>query len=326
MKNSELKLDMKLVRNPFVKNPVFVTGLTRAGKSMLSPIIASLERAELVQVNHLMEQFPMLHNSGFISDDVAIYLLRFAVDFMLTDTFIGRNVNFRYADMTGVWTAAKDPGVYFKRLFADEGNVVLKEIEKADPVLVLNVHYGMWHVDIFRKAFPEMKMIHMKRHPVDIVYSWYKKGYGDEFAENPRNGALTVQGKNKIIPYFGIGWQDEYEQLSGVNRIIHTIHRIEDVHTKKINSLSDKDSQQVRVISFENMVTNPKKVLSEICAFLGMKETLYTPIVLKRERCPRVISEAERNKKVNAIRQLACDAAFNLLMSMVKEYEVKGDK
>ena len=54
-----------------------------------------------------------------------------------------------------------------------------------------------------------------------------------------------------------------------------------------------------------------------------MEKTLYTPIALKRERCPRIISGDEREEKAEAIRKLTSDKSFSLLMSMAKEYESK---
>lgn len=314
------KRPIKLVRKLFAKNIVFVSGSTRSGKSMLDPIISSLKQAELVQVNHLLEQFPMLNNLGLMTDEVAVYLLRYAVDFILYNIFIGRNVNFRLSDLSSVWKT-HDPAEYFKRLLAEEGDCVLERISEADPMLVFNVHYGIWHKDIYFKAFPDLKMIHIRRHPVDVVYSWYKKGYGEDYAENPRNAILTVQGKTKPIPYLGIGWEDLYEKLSGVNRIIYLINRVQDIHESKIDSLSDEEKNKVMVIFFEKMVTGPKEVLKRICKFLNTEETLYTPIALEKERCPRVLKDEDRKEKFDELAKNAEGEYIDMLATMARDYE-----
>ncbi len=311
MTNNENNSKLKLIRKPFIKNPVIVTGATRSGKSMLGPIISSLKGAEHVCVNHLMEQFPMLHNLGFISQATAVYLLRCAADFMLTDSFIGRNVNFRYSDMSGIWKYG-DPGKYFKRLFAPEGEVVVEEIKKSNPTVVFNIHYGLWHVGIFLKAFPELRMLHLERHPIDLVHSWHIKGYAAEFAESPRNAALLV-----------IGWEESYESLKGIDRIIHTIKKISDVHNQRRESLTTEEHQQVMIVSFEEMVTNSRVILSQIADFLKMEESLYTPIILERERCPRTLFPNERAKKLEDIKNLASQESFSLLEAMAKNYESK---
>lgn len=315
-------LDQKLIRKPFVKNPVLVTGLTRAGKSMMSPIVASLKRAELLQVHHLMEQFPMLHNLSLISDQVAIYLLRYAMDFMLIDTYMGRNVNFRHADASSVWNS-RDPKMYFERLYSKDGDDVLQRIDNDDPVIVWSVHYGLWHVPIYLKAFSDMKMVHVCRHPVDLIHSWYLKGYGKEFVENPRNGALTIQGDHKIISYFGIGWEELYEKSSEMDRIIRTIAHVENNHKQRYQSLSEKQREQVLMVYFEEVVTQTDSVLSEICSFLNMEPSTSTHAILERERCPRELRPEDRAKKLEEIKSLASAEVFSILESMIEAYESK---
>ena len=315
---------MNLTRRLFAKNIIIVTGSTRSGKSMLAPIISTLKQAEVFQVNHLVEQFPMLTNLGFISDDVAVYLLRYAADLKLYKLFIGRDVNFRYSDDTSIWKT-RNPSIYLKRLFTEEGDLVFDRISKANPMFVLLFHNALWHAKIFLKAFPSMKMLHSRRHPVDVIYSWYGKGYGADFFEKPRNATLTVKWKSKILPYYAIGWEAEYDKLSEMDRIIYMINKIKTMCDKALCSLSEKDSKKIMIVTFEEMVTKPKLILSRICSFLNTSKTLYTSVVLKRERCPRILSDRERKKKLEVIKSIASDSAIKLLTSMIHQYENNKD-
>ena len=320
--NKDKSVDSKLFRKPFVKNPVLITGSTRAGKSMLAPIVASLKRAELLQVHHLMEQFPMLNNLNLISDSVAIYLLRYAMDFMLTDTYIGRNVNFRYSDASSVWNS-RDPKLYFERLHSKDGDTVIERIKKENPVIVWGVHYGLWHIPIYLKAFSEMRMIHICRHPVDLIHSWFLKGYGKEFSDNPRNGALTIQGDRKTISYFGIGWEQLYEKSTEMDRIILTMDHIESQYREKYSQLSKEESKQVLIVYFEEMVTQTERILMDVCSFLNMERSISTDVTLERERCPRVLCHEDREKKLLQIKDLASSEVLLILERMIKDYENK---
>ena len=49
------KIKSEIHRAPFCDNPLFITGLTRSGKTMLSPIISSFLRVEKVNVNYQFE-------------------------------------------------------------------------------------------------------------------------------------------------------------------------------------------------------------------------------------------------------------------------------
>ena len=42
------KIKAKINRKAFYDNPLFITGLTRSGKAMLSPLISSLNKVEKV--------------------------------------------------------------------------------------------------------------------------------------------------------------------------------------------------------------------------------------------------------------------------------------
>lgn len=313
-------MEIKLVREICVKDFVAVTGLTRSGKAVLAPIVSSLERAENIRMDFLMEQFPMLHNLGLMTDDVVVYLMRYAVHFMLYNIYLGREANFRPTDFTSIWNTG-DPAKYFMRLYAKEGEEVYERIEKEKPLFLMMLHNALAHADIFFKAFPEMKMLHVQRHPVDIIHSWFRKGYGKDCYGSLRNGTPAFQWRSEILPYFAAGWEDEYVSMTEVDRIIHMINRALDMHDKAYASLSDKDRAKVMIITFEKMVTDPKPILSEICSFLGTKETLHTPAVLVKERCPRVLPIEERKNKLEEIRSRASSKAFDLLSYMIDEYE-----
>ena len=72
----------------------------------------------------------------------------------------------------------------------DEGDSVFKDINEANNINVYMFHNALWHAK-YIKAFPDIKIIHIDRHPVDLVYSWYKRGYGDSFYDKERT-ALTL--------------------------------------------------------------------------------------------------------------------------------------
>ena len=310
----------KIIRQNFVKNLVLITGLTRSGKTMLLPIVASMERVEHVAMNFLMEQIPMMHILGLMSDETAICLMRYAVDVMFYDISIGRNLNLRFGDLSSVWKSSQ-PFHYLKRLFAKEGNAALELIIKKNHFFLLQVHDALWHADIYCKSFPDMKMIHITRHPIDMVYDWYGKGYGGDFFENPRNATLTIEWKSRQIPYYAAGWEEEYVNMPEIDRVIHMIKRLEDNHRKKYDSLPEIERHKIKIISFERMLTEPEPILRDISDFLGTSLTRHTARICKRERCPRKLYREDRDRKLDKIKALCSDDAFTILMSMSKEYE-----
>ena len=262
----------------------------------------------------------MMHILGLISDEAAISLMRFAVDSMFYDLAIGRNLNFRFGDLSSVWSSSQ-PIQYLKKLFAKEGDSALESIMQKNSLFLLMVHSAIWHADIYFKSFPEMKMIHITRHPINVVYSWYEKGYGANFFENPRNATLTIEWKSKPFPYYASGWEEEYGNMSEVDRIIHMIKRLEDNHHKKYESLLERERRKIKIIPFEKMVTTPESILRDISGFLETGLTRHTARICKRERCPRKLLSSDKDRELNEMKAVCSDEAFTLLMSMASEYE-----
>lgn len=309
-------------RKPSEKNLITITGMTRSGKAYLAPMVCSFKGAERLLMDGVFEQFPYLHSIGGLSDESAVYLLRYAFDKMSYESMIGRNTNFRVDDFSSVWKT-DDPEKYFVRLFAPDRDIVFEKIKKENPLFVFFLHNSLMHADILFKAFPSIKMLQMVRHPADLAHSWYLKGYGHDFWENPRVANLTIKWKKHILPYYVHGWEKEYINYSEMDRIINMITRIMSREIEGFESLSSKYKKQVLVIPFEGLVSGPKECLKKICNFLSADQTLYTPITIQKEqeRFPLLLNKQERKKKRDVIKKLSSESAYRLLEDLIAKYE-----
>ena len=329
--------DLELVKESFLKDLVIVTGSPASGKSMLAPIVGSLERTEHFKMSILLEHLGTLNHLGKLPEDAFVFLLRYTVDFMLYDNMIGREINFRFGDETSVWNTG-NPEKYFERLLSERGEFVVDDIEEKRPLLVLALSDAFWHSKKWFKAFSFLKMIYVSRHPVDVVYSWYNHRYGEEAREVSKNkkasithGSETYDSKiaqvvltkinDHVIPYYALGWEDKYKEMSEIDRVIYMIRGIKTNYAAALSSLTEKERERILVLTFDETVTNTESVLTQICSFLNTDRTPYTSVVLEREKCPRILSEGDRNNKLDKIKELASDEAFDLFMSMIQEYD-----
>lgn len=153
-----------------------------------------------------------------------------------------------------------------------------------------------------------------------MAASWYRKRT-KEMAENPRNAVATVQGNQSVLAWLAYGWEKEFETLPDMDRTIYSLDKMLEMLKRSQSALPKEYNKNVMCIRFEHMVTAPQELLPEICSFLGTTQTDYTEVVLKRERCPRVLSEQDRQEKLSKIRELASDKAFSLLTRIIKDYE-----
>jgi hypothetical protein len=307
-------------RKPFFDEPLFIDGLTRSGKTMLAPIICSLNRVEKVNVNYQFEFIPMLNIVNSISDRAAVTMMRYFIENQVYENAIGRNMNFRSSDLTSVWNTS-EPIKYISRLNKTEGDSVFENIIKSRQFFLLLVHDALWHAKIYFKAFPNLKMIHIDRHPVDLIYSWYKKGYGSDFYDNPRNALLTLEWNKKIYPYYAHEWEEEYINLSEMGRIIKMVNMLQNKGKKVFESFPQKHKNNVFFVKFEEIVSDPKPYVEAISKFLETKQSGYTSIAMEKEKVPRLLKLDKRKKKQSVIKELSEPEIYNLYLSMVDQYE-----
>lgn len=309
-------------RLSYVRNLVVVDGIMRTGKSLNNSLIASLDRCEMWQQYPIVDSIPILHGLGRLDDDIAVALLQREIDMNLYYFLVGRKVNFRYGDTTGIWRS-RDPGEYFRRIFSPEETEILDRIVSGeiDPILNLCTHDAMCNVDIIFKAYPNVRIVWARRHPVDAVYSWHMKGWGDRIGTEPRSLWLAFSGAEGPVPWFATDWDSEYSSMNPTDRIIYGIDWLQNRSEERYQGLTKAQQSQVFVATFEDVVTNTEDYFDRLCAFLGTKRTSSTPAIMERERVPRVLTRADHEHRLEVIEEGASPKAFNRLCEMGKAYD-----
>lgn len=287
---------------------------------MLASIISSFKRAEHLNVDYLMEQVVMMNALGIIKDNAAECLLRYAVDLKAYNTFVGRNTNIRPGDYTSIWKSGKALE-FIKRIFKKEGASIPDEIGEKKPLFVFLVHNALWHFKLYARSFPLLKMIHIKRHPVDIVASWFRRRYGRDMKNDFYNGTLTIQAKDKHLLYYVAGKEEEFAEMPEADRVVHMIRDAEINHCKTFDALAEDEKRRVKIVYFERLVTDPGPVLKELTSFLETEKTKNTRPVCRRERCPRVLNSGERSAKLDYLKNNCSHSTYELLVRMSNNYE-----
>ena len=316
-----------LHRETFECNLVFISGLTRSGKALLCPIVSSFENTEKVNVNFFLEQIPFFIFLYKINDEASIYLLKTGISMMLYDNAIGRNVNFRQDDYTSVWKY-RNPMEYIERLSIPDGDIVVKKMEMNPRIFPMMIHNGLINANLWFSAFPSLKIIHMQRNPVDIVFSWINKGYGGDFYASKRTSTPVIKYKNEFLPYFAYGWEDKYYQSSPADRVIYSIDHIRQQHKIAFEKLDNNIKEQILFVDHQALLTKTNKNISTITKFLKTKTSKDTPLILKQENCPRdenlstpgQTSKLNHKDKLNKIKSLASSDGYQILMNMQNDF------
>jgi len=313
-------------RQQFYTNKIIlVDGIARTGKSMLGPILSSFENIEIERIEPIFDIIPLLEHFGQINKGSAIALLRLEMDNKLYDTMISRNTNFRYGDHTSAFRSSKF-SVYLRRMFMDEGDEVVQRIRKEGIVFQTQTHDILGHCNLYFEAFKDrLYIIEVIRHPIDVVYSLFQRGWGMRYGTDPKDFTLNMNYKGVMVPWHAIGWEKEYIKMGPMDRLIKYIDVITKRNKENYEKLDKNQSKQVLFIPFEQFITKPMTYIKAIEQLIGKRKTARTKKALKRERCPRVLDLMKRKKKIEYIKDLASNDSYKMLLELSKKYEKENN-
>lgn len=264
---------------------VFVGGVNGCGKSMLTPVIGSLERLEIQKYNYTIEHICSLHYLGRMPDDSAKALLSLQADMVLYDLMHGREVNIRYKDCSSIFS---NPGTlkYLARLTTQGGAEALVRIKSERPVLHILTHNVMTHSVPLLMAMGERgRIVEVVRHPLYMVKQWHI--YIEHFAAEARNLTLWFGYEGRALPFWAWGWEEQYVKSSKMDRVIYALQHITEANQRRYEQLTDAQRARTLRIPFERFVLEPEPWLQALESLLGTKRTAETMRELKRQNVPR---------------------------------------
>jgi len=306
------------VQENIAKNILFIDGITRVGKSLFSGIIPSLNKMEHIQFFWAIERIVPAVSLDTLDISFAKSLIRTEMNEMAYNIKLSRNVNFRYDDQTGVLNY-KDPKLYFNRLNKSEGKGVVEELRQTDWFIPIQSHDLMVNLEYLDKMDIDYHMIELFRHPVDTIYSWWQRGWGERFSNDPQSGTLSLVYNDSIVPWYCAGFEEEWLNLNPVERCVHLVLFLTYKSIEQYNKARDKE--RIFLITFEDFVEKPDQKIMEICSFLGTTTTEYTKQFVSQSKCPRVINIKDREDKLKEIRSRTSNNLFNEICKISDEYE-----
>jgi len=296
---------------------VLVDGLTRSGKSILGPILATLSNVEIERIEPIYEYIAYLDSAEKITRDAAVTMLRIHADTHLFDCRLGRNSNFRYSDHSSVFNTP-----YFlrflKRVFLKDVGEELKNVQSQRPYFQVQTHDILSMIDPLFEAFgDDLKVIEIVRDPYTLIYSWYNRGWGKRFSEDPLSYKITCNSSKGIVPWYA---EEEYFDLDEMDKIIHMIHSLTHKVMKKYDSFDKKKQAQVLWTVYEDFVTNSNKGLERIEKYLGESRTKHTIKQMKKENCPRALNMKDREEKKNFVLKNANEESKKMIVDLFDIY------
>jgi len=312
-------------KKPLVENLLLVEGITRAGKFLLANILAGFKGIEPVQNFDSLEKIPVLARFNLVDKKVAEELLRCEVDMHCYEMLIGRNFNHRLSDKSSIFNHPRNKE-YLKRCILPDGVRALARFYKENPYSFFIVHEMIPNIDIYFNLFPKIKIISIQRSPVDLVFSWYKRGYGWRIQNDPRVWVMSFKKGKIFFPWYIFPHQKKYTSLSEMDRLIFSIQILFNAYKKKYKSFSNLEKKKILIVNYEDIMLQPVKLLGKISSFLDKKPTSDMANILKREHLPKPSYFDAEKDKILEIKKHASSECFGALMRLQKEYLLKRNK
>ncbi len=277
---------IKVVRSELLpEKVVIVDGQAGCGKTLFSPILSSLNRVEMLAYAFEIEFICRLFYLGKIDREAAATLVRILVDLKLYQNMMGREVNFRYSDLSSVFKDS-DPWKYIKRIFQVGDMEVPGRIERERPILNIATHDMMGVSDpILSGIGSRLVFIEVVRHPLYMIKQQYLNMV--RVIDTARNIEVCIEHKGKQLPYFALGWEELYLKSNEMEKAIFSMDRLTKLSSEKRKVEIANNKISMLTIPFEKFVINPSPYMDKIVEMLDTKMTKRTCKVMKKQNVPR---------------------------------------
>lgn len=263
---------------------VIVDGLPGCGKTMLSPIVAALDRVELLTYAYEIEHICALNYLGRIEFDAAVTMVRMLTDLQLYNTMIARETNFRLSDLSSAFRS--QPWRYIKRLFQKDDEAIIKKIEKEKPILNLTTHNLLGISEpLFHSLGRRIIFIEICRHPLYMIRQQILNM--KRLISNVRHFTVYFKYKDTELPFWVFGWEELFINSNPTEKAIYSIKYISELIERKIKDLAHKYDAQIITIPFEKFVIDPWPYMKQIEVALDTRITSFTRKEMKKQRVPR---------------------------------------
>lgn len=271
MSNIKISRDSQLLNKV-----VIVDGFPGCGKTMLSPIISSFNKVEIMQYAPVIEQAAELWGLNKIDDDVATSLIRMNADLLIYNVMMGRNTNCRPSDISSIFR--DKPFRYLSRMLKKGDEIVPELIARNAPILHLTTHMLLPNAKpIFDALGDKLTFLEVVRHPLYMIIQQEKNF---KMFEGVRNQHIRYSKNNKEYTFFNDGWEDKFDISNTYEKSIYSMKWYYD-------KLSSIRHHNCLIIPFEKFVKKPDEYMLRISKHISSAITKNVTTEMKKQKVPR---------------------------------------
>ena len=272
-------------KNNMSNQVVFVDGQAGCGKTLFSPIIATLKRSELLTYAYEIQHYCSLNHLDKLSSDATQALIKLKTDLQLYNIMMGRELNFRPSDLSSVFNN-HDPSRYFQRIFQPGDEVIPDIIRREQPILNLTTHNLLAYSEpIWQSIGKRCVFIEIIRHPIYMVRQ--QQLNMERVPSSTRDFNINFEFNGVEVPYYTHGWEELFLNSNSIQKAIHSIYQITTSTEKNKHLMKDRYDAKIFTIPFELFVLEPEPWIEKIVNLLDTVSTDSTKKVMIQQNVPR---------------------------------------
>ncbi len=258
------------------ENIIIISGTSRAGKTLLSKVLATHENVEWIEEPYEILSSVIMCGCGLLDRDVFGMLFNSCVHELVVNNVLLRNGNFRPNDLSSVWNT-KSGSEIFRRLHALGSRADVEGyIEDRKPYFILDIPEILPFTDLIRDLCDNLTVINVVRDPYDVADDCFRKGWFDtDYIDTACNDLFRTYDGIRIPWWVREGEEDEFLTCSVYEKGL--------IYWRNIQSWNrDENTDSTKydiVVRYEDMVDNIDKVLDRISDRLSLKRSNLTDAV-----------------------------------------------
>jgi hypothetical protein len=307
-------------REQLVKSPVIIDGFSRSGKFLLGQLVASLDNVEYIQNPFVFETILYLTRLKKIDLDVATILCQTDCDLNTYNMIVGRNLNTRLDDMSAIQNST-NPEKFFQRATTKDSKVLLDTYINNNFLPLYVIHEGLCNAHLMFHFYPGSKIINIQRDPVQLILSWYKRGWGTRFGTDPTSFSISFTSRLQPSPWFALDWKPAYGELSIMDRIVKSIFTLTQFAKEEYELLTSKQKSQILFIDYYDLVYKPNDSMKILSQFVKRGFDVNVSKVVRSLGLPRQIRKELYQSELDFIKSKISEESLEFLRILTEQHK-----
>tara|TARA_B100000941_G_C28498608_1_gene552554 strand:- start:1264 stop:2391 length:1128 start_codon:yes stop_codon:yes gene_type:complete len=298
--SNDITLDEARKKNRSIKKGVsfnnkivFINGFGASGKTMLSPIISSMDRVESPVFPYEIQWISSFLYSSKMDEKSYSEFIRQYCDNTIYNLTMGRNSNFRFSDISSIFQSPKR-FKFLKRIFEKGDNASVDEIKIKKPIINFTSSALLLFInEIATSLSNRVLFIETFRDPL-YMFKQAKINHKEVHVEKrEKNFTFEVFEENERSFYFdyysNINQFRNLDLSKSNEQVVKYLERMYQFYFNFDFNKIDMKGGKLICLPFEKFVLGPDKWIDEILSFLDIRKTKNLIKELKKQKVPRKI-------------------------------------